>query len=634
MQKRLWNTDGLFVGAATLLTIGSTALAKPADLRAIAINGGTAGLGALGLVTWVRYRHHHSQTLLKRQLQADRREIAQYTREADEFDRALAALQQRLDQLEQGQTELTRVNLQLHQQWQQNSQALEHKVMDWQSHLDPERDRYEQAEPPAESATVAKPLKKIPILEPFASKQAEIVTQWLERRQIRVAPSLAPVEHVDNHYNYLALYLGDYYVALKDLHAAMKRSLAYADEKLRNRFWVECRSNYDFRIGTKFCEDLKRAFLVKGDFRPKPGKKFLRGELATAGDFRDFLNGKWFERFVYQKMAQILTDKGLDYACLLNAKVLSPNGQTAAELDMLFLIEGKPLCIECKSGNYEQKDAEKFAQYAGNLKLPKAYAIFVVLENHAADLELQKPRMGTITMTTSAQLVSALEVALQAIEAAVSEADDAAERAAAQLLAQSAMPIDTEVSTESGTESDTESGTKSDTESGAESGTEIVPSVLTLIQSRFRAIPQERMAVWQSLIALFADKPLPAASPPAILNFTILKNRLAAQIGLSKRQINGVLLLLRNAGYFWDDEGNPVMAMEQPIATLRSPDLAAAEQTFVEEYVKNVLKLDWHFFDEAAQCEQFAATVGAAVPDAVTLERLKQELSEDEAELS
>jgi hypothetical protein len=444
---------------------------------------------------------------------------------------------------------------------------------------------------PEQRPPVSRLIKKSPVIEQFGSKQQEIVIDWLESRQLRIAPPPPPIQHVDDHYNRLALYLGDHYAVLKDFHAAMKRAMHQADDSQRNIFEFVFRNDLDFRIGTKFCAELQRAFLAEGDFRPRPGRKFLKGKVAEDAVLRGFLDGKWLERFVYQKMAQTLTEKGLDHACLLNAKILAPlTGKTEAELDMVFLIEGQPICIECKSGQYKQEDARKFAQYAEKLNLAKPCAIFVVLEDYAADIELQKPRMETITMTASAQLVAALEAALQSMEAPLAETSE-----------------------------------ELDTVAEAKVESETAVKVLHQVKSKFRPITPQRAAVWQNLAALFSSD-----RPRENLNFVTLKSLLAERVGISRNQINGALLLLRNAGYFWDEQHNPVMGVGQPIYTLRSLKPEDAEQVFVEEYVKQLLKIDWSFFDDEVQCQQFATTVGTAVPGATTLERLKQELCEAE----
>jgi hypothetical protein len=629
MQKRLWGTDGIFVGAATLLTLVSTAWTKPADIKTIGINGGTAALSASGIVFWIRQRHSQTQAMLRQELRSQLRETVNTSRNlhTGQLTQTMQPFSQRLNSLEQFQTELNQVNYQLNVQWQetrdrtrilgqdlatlqplkQQVQALRDREHQLEQQVQALRDREQQrptatvptipsprAEPQTHFTTgTPRPIKKSSLIEQFGSKQEEIVIEWLERRQLRIAPPPPPVQHVDDHYNQLALYLGDHYAVLKDFHAAMKRAMHHADDSQRNLFEFGFRNDLDFRISTKFCAELQRAFLAEGDFRPRPGRKFLKGKLAEDAVLRGFLDGKWFERFVYQKMAQTLTEKGLDHACLLNARILAPlTGKTEAELDMVFLIEGQPICIECKSGQYKQEDARKFAQYAERLTLDRPCAIFVVLEDYAADIELQKPRMETITMTASAQLGSALQTALQSMEASLAETSE-------------------DIGTVEETKADNEAAAK----------------VLNQVKSRFRPITPQRALVWQSLTALFGPD-----RPQEILNFVTLKNLLAECIGISKNQINGVLLLLRNAGYFWDEQHNPVMGVGQPIHTLRSLKPEDAEQVFVEEYVKQLLKLDWSFFDEGAQCQQFAATVGVAVPDTTTLERLKQELSEGEAE--
>lgn len=67
----------------------------------------------------------------------------------------------------------------------------------------------------------------------------------------------------------------------------------------------------------------------------------------------------------------------MKFTCLLNPQIAFPNGDDF-ELDLLFLIDGQSLWVECKTGDYQAYIA-KYAETRKLLAVPKSRAVLVIL---------------------------------------------------------------------------------------------------------------------------------------------------------------------------------------------------------------------------------------------------------------
>ncbi|MEO1069850.1 MAG: hypothetical protein AAFW95_12135, partial [Cyanobacteria bacterium J06638_6] len=175
---------------------------------------------------------------------------------------------------------------------------------------------------------------------------AQTVIQWFNLRQIDVENYYEPDAKVDELLDGLSLYLGEHYATLRQFHWRLRNSVgrrAYInldeysprEKSIHNQFLKKLRS----------CDYLSFGRVIKN----KDSKDYILAAPYTRPDVQGFLDGGWFERFVYYKVVEFLNAEGIDYQYLRNLKITYQNSQNA-ELDLFFLIDGKPLLIECKAG--------------------------------------------------------------------------------------------------------------------------------------------------------------------------------------------------------------------------------------------------------------------------------------------
>ncbi|WP_346291942.1 hypothetical protein [Sphaerothrix gracilis] len=211
--------------------------------------------------------------------------------------------------------------------------------------------------------------------------EAQKVIEWFESNHIEVDNYYEPDYRIDNMLDGLSLYLGDNYSILSNFHWKLRNSVG---RKLHfNLKEYDSRSK---RIHNQYLRKLKSSdYLSDGKLvKKQESPDFIIAAPYNRSDIQGFFDGGWFERFIYYKVVELLDAEGADYQYLRNPKISYNNNETS-ELDLFFLVNQKPLLIECKAGvNYHQ-GIEKFVKHRERLNLDSSNAIFVVLDIDEAE---------------------------------------------------------------------------------------------------------------------------------------------------------------------------------------------------------------------------------------------------------
>ena len=223
--------------------------------------------------------------------------------------------------------------------------------------------------------------------QPSISTTVEIppsLGRWLSDRQIQVQHSHIATD-ADLVYDRLARRLGDAYVEEQGgyiLRTFMSR-LRWAITHTRpgTKFQLREANQTQTRVLTSIARELGRSSVFSNYFYVKEYKVLNIG-LSKQVEAQEFLVGGWFERFIYQTVEALLTQAELPFEVLKNPQIQFPN-QDVFELDLLFLIDGKPVLIECKTGknsNYLNRHLEKFSSHCRKLDIESDRAFLVVLD--------------------------------------------------------------------------------------------------------------------------------------------------------------------------------------------------------------------------------------------------------------
>lgn len=203
-------------------------------------------------------------------------------------------------------------------------------------------------------------------------EEQQQIIQWLESLNITVNNYYQP-QSADYIYDRLTITLGDNYQYLEKLYQQIKRNLSTGESfKLK----LSGKDQQLICQNTSFCTQLYE-YTFLSSYRYIATAKTIVAAPNRKGEVINFFSGQWFERFVYLKVSQLLSYHDIDYQYLLNPEIVTPEGNNF-ELDIVFLIDGEPLWIECKTGQY-QNYIHKYSQFRKTLKVDKNRSFLVIL---------------------------------------------------------------------------------------------------------------------------------------------------------------------------------------------------------------------------------------------------------------
>jgi hypothetical protein len=142
----------------------------------------------------------------------------------------------------------------------------------------------------------------------------------------------------------------------------VKISLSKKTDKEIERITDFCQMLYDYSL-------VKRYTFIKKD-------KVIYLNLQDIPKVKNFFNGIWMEWFVLIKLFELFTSRNIAPAIARSVKISFSKNETN-ELDVFLINNNKPICIECKTGEFRQ-DLSKYFSLRKKLKLPKENFILCV----------------------------------------------------------------------------------------------------------------------------------------------------------------------------------------------------------------------------------------------------------------
>jgi hypothetical protein len=116
------------------------------------------------------------------------------------------------------------------------------------------------------------------------------------------------------------------------------------------------------------------SFVSRYNFIKKDNLIYLN--LQTAPNIRNFFDGGWMEWFVFVKLLELAHKKNIDLKCTKNLKIQFQD-DISNELDIFTLLNGSPIYIECKTGEFRQ-DIDKYLKLRKKLHLKKEQFILCI----------------------------------------------------------------------------------------------------------------------------------------------------------------------------------------------------------------------------------------------------------------
>lgn len=147
---------------------------------------------------------------------------------------------------------------------------------------------------------------------------------------------------------------------------------------------LDRKANDDAAAITEFCQRLYRYSLVARCMINREERN-LRLVLQNAPGVRRFFAGEWLEWCALMVALRVCDDRELVFSCARNLTLAI--GDERREIDVFFLVEGrKPLCIECKSGEFRD-ELDKYVALRKRLGIDAKQFVVCV-----ADLDAEQAR--------------------------------------------------------------------------------------------------------------------------------------------------------------------------------------------------------------------------------------------------
>lgn len=409
---------------------------------------------------------------------------------------------------------------------------------------------------------------------------------WLKARQLTVNSYHQHQEIIDEIAQKISLFLGDRYSILQPLYSRIKSRTSMGGSftfKLSNK------SKEEIDNCTRFCQLLdNHSFLI--DYRYSSKTKTITATPQTNNKFPNFLTGGWFEWFVCSKVCNLLESHKINYEVLMNVKGNFSNGNDY-ELDLLFLIDDRPLWIECKTGECNAF-FKQYGQYRKILGIPKERTFLVGLELSDSKT-VESTAIWDIT-------VANLNTFIQQIEKTLNLSLD---RENQPNLESSNYQ---EIQANNPTFEPSNDRKLQPNNQILERPSNTVFKILN--KKSLRPSPKYRKQVIEQIVKLFAESDCP--SERVKINYSQICEEIHQKLSISKNKIDEIIRALIRSQSFLDDSGKPIAAYKDPIAKLVSSDCNVLNQKCIELYRKAMLESDPNFFDNPKNVKEFNDTVG------------------------
>jgi len=206
-----------------------------------------------------------------------------------------------------------------------------------------------------------------------SQKQYESIINWFQHKDIKVDVNHNAVD-TTGFFDEIALSLGNQYDILEEVNNQIKyiQKRGYTNVKLP----ISKKSQADKAIIKNFCKELyDYSFVTKYFFKKQDQIIYLT--LQQAPEIINFFNGLWMEWFVLIRLLNFFKENKIPNSCLRSLHITFPNDDTN-ELDIFFIANDIPVCIECKSGEFRAQ-IDKYSKLRKRLKIDKSQFLLCVI---------------------------------------------------------------------------------------------------------------------------------------------------------------------------------------------------------------------------------------------------------------
>ncbi len=196
------------------------------------------------------------------------------------------------------------------------------------------------------------------------------VLDWFKQRHIEAKINERAID-ISGYFDEVAVLLGDNFTAFKPILDKINWTIRKGFDKAS--YPLPDDSEEAKRV-KKFCQTLYDYAFVAKYIHTKQNKVLLI--LNKERNIRKFFSGDWLEWYSFMKVVSLFSEKQIKFSYLRGFEIIFQNKEQR-ELDLFFLVDGKPLWIECKTGEFCDS-IEKYSLLKKTLNIDKERAILLV----------------------------------------------------------------------------------------------------------------------------------------------------------------------------------------------------------------------------------------------------------------
>ncbi len=373
---------------------------------------------------------------------------------------------------------------------------------------------------------------------------------WLEKQEIEVKKYYQP-EESDHIFNEISLFLGDKYNLIQPVYEQLKRNIPKGTSF---QVHLASKTEMEISIATQFCTKLSNyAFL--NTYNYNNATKIIYASPPQQGRLINFLNGGWFEKYIFQKIISLLQENNLKFSCVVNPQISLSNGNNF-ELDILFLINDNPLWLECKTGDY-QAYIVKYSDFKKHLSIGKENSCLIIL-GLPTHLTQKLTQLYEITVLNENNFLDYIELLLKGeIPKKLSKNN-------------SIVNQTTELST-----------------IFKKAGIRPLPEIRTLIITEIQEVklPQTLIEIKKEISDKLTD--------------------------ISNNKIQDIINVLLQSGCFLDEKKQPIISFKDNVYSLISNEENDLETRCLNIYKETILAMDENYFASPENLRNFQGIVGS-----------------------
>ena len=200
-----------------------------------------------------------------------------------------------------------------------------------------------------------------------------MLNSWFNQRtmQVDIDSSLMDTR---GFFDEVAITLGDNFDILNSVLDQMRyiQRKGYDTVKIP----LDKKSKEETDVINKFCKEIyDYSFASKYFYDKKKNAIYL--EVQKAKKIINFFNGMWMEWYIFMMMLEYLKDLDKPNNIIRGMRVTYGNGDKN-EFDIFMMIDGVPIIIECKSGEF-RKEIRKYTDIKNRLSFKKEQFIICVV---------------------------------------------------------------------------------------------------------------------------------------------------------------------------------------------------------------------------------------------------------------